>query len=689
MIKLSVDQALIRAKSHLKKNEILESQKICQEVLSTFPKNKRVQQFLLDLNKLNHNNNLENPPQEALNLLAKFYKDEQFSIVVEKARVLTKKFQDSFILWNILGASATQIGMLDQAITAFQKVISLQPNYAEVYNNLGNALRNQGKFEEAVEAYKKAISLKPDYALAYYNLGNTYENQVKLDYAIDAYKNSISLKSNYFEAYTNMGNALKDQGQLDESIKAYKRSISLRPDDAYTYYNLGVALCEQGNFKAAIEAYKKSIYFKPDYAQCYSNLGVVLKNEGQLDESIEAYKNSISIKPNFTAYSNMGVTLQDQGKFNEAIDAHKMSILLNPDYAEAYSNMGVTLQDQGKIDEAIAAHRKSISLKPDLADAHENLSFALLNKGKVKEGLEEYEWRWKTSKINSQKRHFSQPSWDGKKSLKGKRMLLWCEQGLGDTINWSSCISHLTSMAEHCILECNEKLVPLLKRSFPNLEVKSENIKLDPKRNDFDFHLPMGSLYKYFINIITKNKKPEAYLIPDPIRVNFWKKRLNSLGKGPYIGISWKSNNITPARQQNYAPISDWFPVLNIPKVTFINLQYKNFKDDLSKIKYEMGTKVHNFEDLDHYNDLDDVAALCSALDMVVSTKVTPTSIAAGVGTLTKLANWRQSAWNNILLNPVSSSLDIFERNTWETWDNVFRLISKDIHKLTNDRSFQ
>ena len=92
---------------------------------------------------------------------------------------------------------------------------------------------------------------------------------------------------------------------------------------------------------------------------------------------------------------------------------------------------------------------------------------------------------------------------------------------------------------------------------------------------------------------------------------------------------------------------------------------------------------MHNFDDLDHYNDIDNVAALSAALNMVVSTKTTVPLISAGVGTSTKLANWRQSAWNNILLNPVSPSIDIFERDTWEPWDNVFNLIAKDILKLT------
>ena len=139
-----------------------------------------------------------------------------------------------------------------------------------------------------------------------------------------------------------------------------------------------------------------------------------------------------------------------------------------------------------------------------------NLSFAFLNSGRLNEGLDEYEWRWKTAKRFKEAAFFAAfVGWE--KSLKGKRILLWCEQGIGDTINWSSCLPLVASQADICILECQEKLVPLLARSFPNVEVKPENRSLDSERDDFDFHLPMGSLYRHFITEIHQNPKARCF----------------------------------------------------------------------------------------------------------------------------------------------------------------------------------
>ena len=614
LTKLSVDEALMKAKFHAKKGEFVEAQKLYEGILIKFSHNKRAQQGLADLNNIKQKNVTNNPPQEVIDQLINLYKQNQLEVVVKIAQALTKQYPETFMLWNILGTSAAQIDMPDQAIIALKKVISLKPDYADVYVNLAVVLKQQKKLDEAIEACNKAVLLKPDNTNAYYN----------------------------------MGNVLKDQGKLDEAVEAYNKAISLNPDHALAYNNMGNTLHEQGKLDEAIEAYNKAVLSNPNYSEAYSNMGNSLKDQGKLDEAVEAYNKAIS---------------------------------LNPDHALAYNNMGNALKDQGKIEASIEAYNKSISLNPDYPETHKNLGLALLQTSRIKEGLEEYEWRWQTEKLLPFQRYFSKPMWDGKANLKDKTILLWCEQGIGDTMNWSSCLPCLTSRAKHVILECQKKLVPLLSRSFPNVEVKVQDRSLDTDRDDFDLHLPMGSLYKHFIDEIIENDKVDAYLVPVPARVKFWRRRLKSLGKAPYIGVCWKSSVVSAYRLQHYPPISDWSAVLKTPDVTFINLQYTDYADDIVKVKDEFGVTIHNFDDLDQYDDIDDVAALCAALDMVVSTKVTPPMISAGVGTATMVANWRQSNFNNILNNPLSKSFKMIHRDTSEPWDKVFKLIEEHISR--------
>ena len=748
LAKLSVDQALMKAKSHAKKGEVAEAKKLYEGVLHNYSQNKRAQQGLADLNKIRPLNTIQNPPQEVIDQLVNIYNQGQLSLVVEQAQALTKQYPETFIFWNILGASAAQIGMADQAIVALKKVISMKPDYIEAYSNISVALLEKGKLDEALEACKKAVLLNPNYANAYYNMGKIFHEQGKLDEAIEVYKKSITLNSNYADAYANMGVALKEKGMLDEAVEAYNKVVLLKPDSyvafnnignilkslgkldnaiqvykkallinpqyAEAHSNMGNTLHEQGKLDEAIEAHKKSILLNPNYAEAYYNMGNVLEDQKKLDDAIEAYKKALQINPNFIdVYSNLGIILQEQEKFDEAIEVYNQCLLLKHDYAEVYSNLGHALFEKGNFDEAIIAQNKSISLKPNYAqaynnkgltlqrqgkldqaifnlkraiaikkdhsEAHLNLSMSLLQFNLIKEGLEEYEWRWKIKEVLSSYRNFPKSQWDGQASLKDKTILLWCEQGIGDTMNWSSCLSLLTARAKHVILECQEKLVPLLSRSFPNIEVKAQDRSIDADRDDFDFHLPMGSLYKHFINEIMEKGKSDSYLVPDPVRVQYWKDRLQSVGKGPYIGLSWKSSNMSPGRLPNYPSILEWSPIFNIPDVTFINLQYTNYEDDIVKVEDEFGVKIHNFDDIDHFNDIDEVAALCAALDIIITNKTTVSFISAGVGTSTKIANWKQSPWNNVLLDPAGLLVEKFERNTWENWQNVINVIAKDI----------
>jgi|TARA_B110000503_G_scaffold117336_1_gene177262 tetratricopeptide (TPR) repeat protein len=137
LTKLSVDQALMKARSHANKDEVSQAQKLYQAVLLAFPKNIRAQQGLAALNKLQQTNLTQSLPQETINQLVNLYNQGQFSSVVEQAQAITEQYPEAFIVWNILGASAAQIGMLDEAIEGYNKPISLKPDYAEAYSCMG------------------------------------------------------------------------------------------------------------------------------------------------------------------------------------------------------------------------------------------------------------------------------------------------------------------------------------------------------------------------------------------------------------------------------------------------------------------------------------------------------------------------------------------------------------------------
>ena len=223
LAKISVDQALLKAKSHIKKNQIQEAKKLYQDVLLVFPQNIRAQFGLNSIKKNKHHNLTKNQLDEKIKELINFFNQGKFGEVLGKAKSITEKYSDTYKAWNILGATYYQMGLLEEAKDAYKKCISIKPDYAEAYSNLGKILSVQDKLDEALHACNKAILLKPKLVEASINLGDLLIKHGKFERAILIYKKALLQNPNHPAALNNFANILKNQGKLEEAIEYYKK----------------------------------------------------------------------------------------------------------------------------------------------------------------------------------------------------------------------------------------------------------------------------------------------------------------------------------------------------------------------------------------------------------------------------------------------------------------------------------
>ena len=126
----SVEQSLIKAKSHVKKGELAEAEKLYETILQKFSNNIRAKQGLATLNNHVHKQVIQSPPEELVDQLISLYNQGQFTAVIEQAEALTDRYPGAYIVWNILGASTAKMGMLEKAVNAYKKSILLKPNFA-------------------------------------------------------------------------------------------------------------------------------------------------------------------------------------------------------------------------------------------------------------------------------------------------------------------------------------------------------------------------------------------------------------------------------------------------------------------------------------------------------------------------------------------------------------------------------
>ena len=187
---------------------------------------------------------------------------------------------------------------------------------------MGNALQEQGQLDEAIDAYDKALSLKPDYAEAYYNIGVTFKEQGKLDKALEFFEKALSSRPDYAEAYNNMGNALQEQGKPEEAVESFEKALSLKPDYAEAYNNMGNALQEQGKPEEAVESFEKALSLKPDYAESHRNLSFIKRYTEADDQIVQAEELYKEEKLSEDQKCNLNFTLakmyEDIGKLDQA-----------------------------------------------------------------------------------------------------------------------------------------------------------------------------------------------------------------------------------------------------------------------------------------------------------------------------------------------------------------------------------
>jgi tetratricopeptide (TPR) repeat protein len=543
-----------------------------------------------------------------------------------------------------------EAGRLPQAEALYRQVLQTAPNDPDAQHLLGLIHYAEGRLEAAVDLIGKAIAAKPS-APMYYNLGVALQALGDLKAAAANYGLALAIDPANANALSNLGAAQKALGQLDAAEESLRKSLAIRPRDASTQSNLGVVLEGQGKSDAAIGSYRNAIAIDAEHAEAYNNLGNALREREQLDAAVTFLRKAIALEPS---------------------------------YAEAHNNLGNALQDQGKLDEAIASFLTALEIKPDYPVVPWNISTTLLMGGHLGEGWAMHEWRLRQAENVAGYRGlpFQRPSFAGE-NLAGKTILVWAEQGVGDELFFAGVLPDVVRAAGRCVIECDPRLVPLYTRSFRAAEIVP---KQDPPHSralgsDIDFQCPIGSLPRWFRSNLESFPQHHGYLVPDPERVAFWKERLDALGPEPKVGITWRSMRRSVSRDLHYTELEQWGPILAVPGLAFVSLQYDDCRAELDAARRRFGVRIHSWDDLDQRNELDDVAALLSALDLVIAPTTTPAIMAGAVGASVWMLLTRHITWKTLGTDciPMFPDMRIVWRPRNVPWDAVIEQVAAEL----------
>lgn len=182
-------------------------------------------------------------------------------------------------------------------------------------------LSDKKQFDQAIPAWQKAVSLDPDDSRAHNNLGIALAGAGKMTEAVEEYRRSIQLNPHSSQTENNLGSALAQEGNLEEAKRHFAAALEINPDNASAEVNLGNALsAEGGHTQEAIELLRNGLGIVPNSPDGQNGLGVALAHEGNLEEATEHLGKAVALAPGDAGYRyNLGRVLAAQSRFAEAL----------------------------------------------------------------------------------------------------------------------------------------------------------------------------------------------------------------------------------------------------------------------------------------------------------------------------------------------------------------------------------
>jgi Tfp pilus assembly protein PilF len=449
------------------------------------------------------------------------------------------------------------------------------------------------------------------------------------------------------QAFHLLAITLDKLGHLREALVTYERAFALDPDDSDLLLNLGLTAWNLNLLDGAERMFRLFIEKRPDHPAGYNNLGTVQRDKGERNAAIETLRNAIYRMPEQPMlWNSLATVLAEEGRAEESLVFYREAMRLDPKFARGWHNLGYSYSHLGRLEEALTAYDLALQISEsghERIETRHSRSICLIGMGKLEQGFEEYEIR-NTPQFRTWLLHYTKaPVWRGE-PLKDKRILVVGEQGLGDELMFANVLPDLARAvgdAGRLQIAVDPRLVTLFQRSFPAAELgaytdaklEGKTVRIFPwarEGGDPDFYAPMGSALPVLRKTLADFPR-QAFLHCDPGKRAYFRERLAELGPGPYVGVCWRSMIMGAKRGKYYSALEAWGPILTIPGITFVNLQYGEVAAELALARDRLGITIHNLPDLNLKDDLDGAAALTDACDLVISA---PTAAAAMAGAL-------------------------------------------------------
>ncbi len=533
----------------------------------------------------------------------------------------------------------------------------------------GRAALLAGQPEAALRLYDGALRHDPEFIPALHGRCQAFQVLGRPAEVVDSSEQALRRTPGDAGLHHSRGVGLRLLARFAEAEASFRRAIAIAPGEFLFHAGLAGVLEAQGRLPEARAAYEAALERNAQDADSLNNLGNLLNRLGDAAGAEMCLRGAIAARPGFVeAFNNLGTLKAGQGDLSSALASYREALALRPSFLPALVNMGAALADAGEPREAIAAYDRALAIEPGNASARWNRSLARLLLGDFAAGWPDYQARWNTADFHTRQRAFPQPPWRGE-SLLGKRILLWAEQGIGDEIMFLGLVPELLATGAKIALECDRRLIPLLMRSFPDVEAIARHDPPDPRTAsaEFSFQAPTGDMLARLRPSRGSVRALGGYLKADGKRAAELRPKFIGAGNRRLIGLSWHSTNAAAGRRRSI-PVEELAPFLDLPGWSVVDLQYGNRSGDRATLTRQTGRELLHEPGVDAMQDLDGWAAAIAAVDVVVSIDNSAVHLAAALGKPV------------LLLLPTAPDWRWFENGEEAAWYPDVRLLRQTRH---------
>lgn len=428
----------------------------------------------------------------------------------------------------------------------------------------------------------------------------------------------------------------------DEAARRAALNLDKDPNDALSLFVIAEVYSRAERFGFAANLYTRISQLKPERPEVWNNLGM--------------------------CYAGLGDQLKARDAFFKAYNLNKRGSMFS-------ANIGMTYFAERDFKRASEWCEKALAIDPDSKSATNTLGMCNLSLGHWDKGWKQYSSSV-GGKFRKLIRYQEEPQWEGQP---GQTVVFYGEQGLGDEIMYASCIPDAQQTCKQVILECDKRLEPLFRRSFPGVQVHGTRRQQDVAwlaDIKVDASLPVGQLPQFF-RPSPKSCPGEPYLVADPERRVQWRALFDSMGKKPKIGICWSGGSKHNKPKERAIGLDAMRPLFESVDAEWISLQYKDPTEEIR----ESGLPIRHYKRACETDDYDDTAAMVAELDMVIGVHTTAHHLAGALGVPGLILVPARTIWIYCLPDgsmPWYRSAHLFKQNEGEGWPATIKRFVND-----------